>query len=143
MNPELAQQLVEYVKVNDDLRADLMQKVASLEAECLSLKEGLTKTAEASQKISADQIERTVDNLIKAGQLKASLRKEASNRFMQDPALMLECIDKMAAAEIERKSKVPSLGRSVPVESMTSKTAQADSEQVWQESMKQLARYQG
>lgn len=141
MNQELINNLIEYVQVTEDLRADLLQKVASLETENQSLTEGLTKSAEASVGLDSDRIAHTVDNLIKAGQLKSSLRKEACDRLSKDPSFMLDCIDKMAENEIEKKSVVPSLGRSIPVESMTHKTAAKDSDSVWAEGLKDLARF--
>lgn len=139
MNPELITNLIEYVQISEDVRADLLQKVASLETELQSLQGELTKTAEAS--VDVERVERTVESLIKAGQLKGSLRKEAVDRFSTDPSFMLDCLDKMAKAEIDRKSTVPSLGRSIPVESMTQKTATKDSETVWAEGLRDLARY--
>jgi len=132
---DINQLMKEYVRTSEEVRTQLLDKVASLEAEIVSMQEGLTKTASAK----AYKVGAVVDKLIQVGEFKEANRSMAIQSLSSDYDLVLDCLDKMASDSIGRKSVVPSLGRSIPMVETSNSVSSSD--QAWSEGIRDLARY--
>jgi hypothetical protein len=140
MDKKLTDMLIEYVQVNEDIRAGLLQKVASLESDLNSQKAELTKTAAAAFVFPKDRIERTVVQLVTAGALAGTEKEAAITRMTSDPVFALDCLDKLAEIENGRRSQLKPMGR--PVEVLEQGAARPESDKVWEDGINLLRRYQ-
>jgi hypothetical protein len=104
MTEEQVQEMQEYVRLSEGVRAGLVEKVASLENQ-LALTE---KTASAA--LDQNKVNATLDRLIAAEFLEASDKEAAFSEIERNPSTLLHFLDKLAEQEKERNSLVPSLG---------------------------------
>lgn len=135
---ELRGKLVEFVKLNDQIRADYEQKVAELESK---LQDQLTKTAStAAVQVSAELIEKTAEALMKVKVFTRQDKPELISRLTSDPTFAYTCLEKMAEIERDRQDTVVPLGK--PAKSrLAAGEYKCESDRVWDEGIKDLRRY--
>ena len=108
MNEAMLKDIQEYVTLSEELRAELIEKVAELENK-LALTE---KTASAAvPALPARQVGDTLDRLIEVKLLDAQDKEAALSEIESDPSMLLRFIDKLAEHEKERRNAVKPLGR--------------------------------
>jgi hypothetical protein len=77
---------------------EALQAVAGLSAQVLKMATHLnTKMASAPKAVSQDQVTKTANALIEHGWVEKGLTKEAVEKFLQDPQIVLEAMESLAA----------------------------------------------
>lgn len=77
---------------------EALQAVASLSAQVLKMANHLnTKMASAPKAVGQDQVTKTANALIEHGWVEKGLTKEAVEKFLQDPQIVLEAMESLAA----------------------------------------------
>jgi len=111
LNRDSVKQIVEYIQVTGEVIDGYQEKVAKLETD-IEKARALTKTASKEKPevlaLDKDQVSKTVDGMAKAKFIKKAEREDMEARIMENPALLLECLDKLATEAIEA---VPTLGK--------------------------------
>jgi stage V sporulation protein SpoVS len=134
LNEEKLAEVAEYIGLTDEIIATQQEKIASLQ--------GALSTAnqkEASSEVSAldaDLVAQTVSNSITAGFLEKAGRDQAIAAIMQNPAHLLEFVDKLATTSIKNRQVKP-VGK--PVQKTASASNGRESDAAYEQTFSRLA----
>lgn len=140
LTEQQAEQIREYVTRAEGTRDALVKEAGALrEAQESLQKQASLAPVQTSAALPEDKVTATVENMVKAGYVKEAEKGKVVARIGEDPAFLLDCLDKVAAMEIERNIPVKPMGKVATVEAPAEKTAGArKSDEAWKAGFERL-----